>query len=233
MKMFVTESRSLKVKLTISEEIISKVLSFKVIAYTMDVDNLKTKKVDNYLSFLVKEYQNKYDKEAITKIPKLKETRDGYKAFGKDPSHTRPACEAILRRFVGGSGIYRLGDIIDLGNIISLITKRSVCVVDADLIQGNITIRLGRTDESFYGINRGLINVDKLPVYVDDIGPFGSPTSDTERTKVTNTTKSILVMIICFSELDMGEDEKIMLEIYQKYAQARNIKKIEVNYGKL
>lgn len=220
-------------KLTISEEITSLVPLFNIIAYTMDVNNSKTPEVDSYLSETLKQYTDLFDLGEVTKIPKLKETRDGYKIFGKDPSHTRPACEAILRRFLKGDGLYRLGDIIDLGNILSLKTMRSVCVVDLSKLQGDINVRLGNESDVYYGINRGIVNVSNIPIYVDNISPFGSTTSDTDRTKVTNTTQSILVMIICFSYNEIDKDEKLMLDIYKKYAQARNIKKIEVNYGKL
>lgn len=220
-------------KLIINQDILSCVPTFNIIAYTMDVENTKSEEVDNYLDNLQKEYYNKYPLDEVTKIPKLKETRDGYKAFGKDPSHTRPACEALLRRMIKGNGLYRLGDIIDLGNILSLKTMRSVCVVDKEKIKGNVIIRMGKKDDIYYGINRGLINVHQIPVYVDDFGPFGCPTSDTDRTKITDQTKSILIMIICFSKNELLEDENNLLEIYKKYAKACNIKKVEVEYGKL
>ena len=218
-------------KLTISSSILSKIPTFNVIAYTMDVENKTTDEVSDYLSQLEKEYLNKYLPEEIVLIPRLKETRDGYKKLGKDPSHTRPATEALLRRFVKGSGIYRLGDIIDLGNILSLLTNRSVCVVDYNKLKGDILIRIGEKDEPFEAINRGSLNIYNLPVYVDDIGPFGTPTSDTNRTKVDETTNQIFIMIICFGTGDINDNEELLLDIYQKYAKATNIKKIEVQYG--
>ena len=59
-------------------------------------------------------------------------------------------CEInLLRRIVKEQPLYRLGDIIDLGNILSILTKRSVCVVDKDKLIGNLTIRLG-TKEDIY-----------------------------------------------------------------------------------
>lgn len=218
-------------KLTISSNILSKVPSFDIIGYTMNVVNLETNEVSQYLEQLSTEYTNKYQMDEIVKIPRLKETRDGYKKLGKDPSHTRPATEALLRRFVKGSGIYRLGDIIDLGNILSLLTQRSVCVVDYDKLQGDVLIRLGEKDEPFFAINRGQLNIYNLPVYVDEIGPFGTPTSDTDRTKVDNQTKKIFIMIICFGEEDKYKDEQLLLDLYTKYAKANDINKIEVQYG--
>ena len=219
-------------KLTIDKTITDKVPSFNVIAYTMEVENAQTKLVDDYLVALSQEYLNKYDMTEIVNIPKLKETRDGYKKLGKDPSHTRPACEALLRRTVKGAGLYRLGDIIDLGNILSLLTMRSVCVVDADKLVGDINIRIGKDNEPYEGINRGFINITNLPVYEDEIGPFGTPTSDTYRTMVNDKTTKIFIMIICFSQQEIEKDENLLLALYQKYAGAQSIKKIEVTYGK-
>ena len=65
-------------------------------------------------------------------------------------------------------------------------------------------------------------------VYIDDTGIFGSPTSDTLRTSVTDETKSILVMIMCFSQNNLNENEQLLKNLYQKYTNAKNIKKILV-----
>lgn len=215
-------------KINIAEELLNKVPDFSVIAYTMEVDNDTTFLVDELLITIKKRYNNYVPLIDIVQIPKLKASRDGYKKLGKDPSHTRLACEALLRRVVKGDNLYRLGDIIDLGNVLSIETMRSVCVVDVDKVVGDVTIRIGTKEDIYYGINRGLINVDKIPLYTDHQGPFGNPTSDTDRTKVTTDTKNILIMIICFNKEDLEKDEAMMIELYKKYANARNIKKLEV-----
>lgn len=217
----------------ISEDLRNLLPLFDVIAYEIEFTEdfnamIKSKEVDEYLEKMYVEYPTLYNYDEITKIPKLKITRDGYKKMGKDPSHTRPACEALLRRIVKGNSLYRLGDVIDVGNILSILTLRSVCVVDLDKIASDVTIRIGNKDDIYFGINRGQINVDKIPLYTDKIGPFGNPTSDTDRTKVTSSTENILIMIICFNQEDMEKDEEILLSLYQKYANARNINKLEV-----
>jgi DNA/RNA-binding domain of Phe-tRNA-synthetase-like protein len=194
----------------------------------MAVDNDATEDVDNLILMVKEKYTNFVPLTEVVTIPKIKVSRDGYKKLGKDPSHTRLACEALLRRMIKGDDLYRLGDIIDLGNILSIETMRSVCVVDLDKIEGDVTIRIGTKDDIYFGINRGQINVDKIPLYTDKIGPFGNPTSDTDRTKVTSSTENILIMIICFNQEDMEKDEEILLSLYQKYANARNINKLEV-----
>ena len=218
----------------ISNDLKNLLPNFSVIAYEIDFESdfdamNKSKEVDDYLEKLYTLVSSKYNYDEITKIPKLKQTRDGYKKMGKDPSHTRPACESLLRRVVKGNNLYRLGDVIDLGNILSIETLRSVCVVDKERLVNDVVIRLGTKEDIYEGINRGLINVTNIPVYTDEIGPFGCPTSDTLRTCVTSSTKSILVMIICFDEIEKEVDEQKLISLYQTFTKIKNIRKIGDN----
>lgn len=218
----------------ISDDLKELLPTFSVIAYEIEFDNdfdamIKSSEVNLYLEKLYETIPNMYNYDEITKIPKLKTTRDGYKKMGKDPSHTRPACEALLRRIVKGNKLYRLGDVIDLGNILSVETLRSVCVVDSGKLTGDVVIRLGKKEDIYEGINRGLINVTNIPVYTDEIGPFGCPTSDTLRTCVTNSTKSILVMVICFDESEKDIDEQRLTNLYQTFTKIKNMRKIGEN----
>ena len=211
----------------ISNDLKNLLPNFSVIAYEIDFESdfdamNKSKEVDEYLEKLYTLVSSKYNYDEITKIPKLKQTRDGYKKMGKDPSHTRPACEALLRRVIKGNSLYRLGDVIDLGNILSIETLRSVCVVDKERLVNDVVIRLGTKEDIYEGINRGLINVT-------NIGPFGCPTSDTLRTCVTSSTKSILVMIICFDEIEKDVDEQKLISLYQTFTKIKNIRKIGDN----
>lgn len=213
-------------KISISKELQEALPNFNVIGYTMDVDNKTTIEVTNYINNLFLSLKDKYTLEQLIKEPKILESRNAYKKLGKDPSHTRVACENLWRRLIKGQKFYRLGDLIDLGNVLSILTKRSVCVVDLDKIDGDIFIRRGTKDDIYETINRGLLNVENIPLYVDLISPFGCPSSDTLRTSITKNTKRILIMIICFSENEINEDELLLLDIYQKYTKAKNIIKI-------
>ena len=89
-------------KINISEELINKLPEFTVIGYTLTVDNNKTIEVDQLIQETKIKYQNFVELTDVVKIPKIKVSRDGYKKLGKDPSHTRLACEALLRRVIKG-----------------------------------------------------------------------------------------------------------------------------------
>lgn len=213
-------------KVTISKDILEKLPNFSVIAYTMDLENTQKENVSIFIDETVRKLSTEYTLEQIIKEEKILQSRNGYKKLGKDPSHTRVACENLYRRIIKNQPLYRLGDIIDLGNILSLLTKRSVCVVDKDKLKGDVNIRLGTKEDIYITINRGPLNVDKIPVYEDQDSPFGCPSSDTIRTAVDKNTKSIFIMIICFENTHKQEDEELLIDIYKKYTNAQNIIKI-------
>lgn len=213
-------------KLTISKQLQEKLPLFNIIAYTMDIDNQITEEVTLLLEKTINDYQNICDLKDIVNYGKIKNARDGYKKLGKDPSHTRLACEALLRRVIKNKSLYRINDIVDLGNILSIMTQRSICVVDKDKVIGDVYIRIGTKEDVYETINRGILNVENIPLYTDEISFFGNPTSDTPRTMITKETKSILVMMICFDQENLEQDRKLLIELYQKYANARNIQEV-------
>lgn len=133
--------------------------------------------------------------EEIKTIPSIRYTRAAYKLCGKDPNRYRPAAEQLLRRIIKGLGIYYVNQLVDLGNIVSLTTGYSLGVFDADRVLPEITLRIGTKDDLFEGIGRGLLNVEGLPIYHDANGPFATPTSDSERSKVVLSTTNTLIFI--------------------------------------
>jgi len=161
-------------------------------------------------------------KEVIT-LEKIKDARDAYKAYGKDPSRYRLATESLYRRLSKGNKLYRINNVVDIGNILSLEIRKSVAVLDYDKIQGDINIRLGKSSDEYFGIGRGKINIENIPLYEDNVGPFGSTTSDTERTMITNKTSKILLFIVSFSGYkDLKLELEHAQELYKKYAKGSN-----------
>ena len=69
---------------------------------------------------------------------------------------------------------------------------------DLDKIQGDIQLGIGKQNEPYEAIARGTLNVANLPVLRDELGAFGSPTSDSVRTMVTQNTCNFLMVLFCF-----------------------------------
>lgn len=165
----------------------------------------------------------------INTRPGIKATRQAYKALGKEPNRYRPSAEALSRRVVKGLDLYRINTLVDLINIVSLMSGYSIGGFDADIIEGDtLTLGVGREGEEFEGIGRGPLNICGLPVYRDAVGGIGTPTSDHERTKLTSSTTRLLMCINIYGEEMPVEDVVNMtVGLLEKYAAAKNI---SVNY---
>jgi DNA/RNA-binding domain of Phe-tRNA-synthetase-like protein len=130
--------------------------------------------------------------------------RTMYKQVGLDPTKTRPSSEALLRRVRKGDPLPRINSLVDVINWCSVESQLPFGLYDADRIQGAITLRLGRTGESYAGIRKDSVHVEGRLTLVDDAGPFGNPTSDSARTMVTPASTRALVVIYAPAPLSAG-----------------------------
>lgn len=135
----------------------------------------------------------------LAQLPHLGESRRAYKAFGKDPGRCRVSSEALCRRIRQGKDLYRINSVVDANNLISLETGFSLGSYDADRLQGDLRLRLGKPGEAYAGIGKDDIDLDGLPVLADALGPFGSPSSDSRRAMIRPETKHVLTVIYGFS----------------------------------
>lgn len=217
-------------KITIDKSISDLLPNFNTLAFTMDVEIKESSdELKGLLKVLEVEVQNMCPTlEDVLKVPLIDEARNAYRTLGKDPSRYKVASESLLRRIVKDRGLYLINNAVDAGNALSIILKRNTAVLDYDKIKGDVVIRKGRTDDLFFGIGRGKLNISNIPVYVDEVGPFGSSTSDSERTMITNKTKKLLVFVVCFSYTEVDKAIEITKEIYEKYVNAKNIQFMHV-----
>jgi DNA/RNA-binding domain of Phe-tRNA-synthetase-like protein len=118
-----------------------------------------------------------------------------YKRVGIDPTKTRPSSEALLRRVRKGDALPRINSLVDIINWSSLESQLSFGLYDADRVQGDVTLRLGRDGEEYAGIRRDVVHLAGRLVLADEAGAFGNPTSDSARTMVTTATTRALVVI--------------------------------------
>lgn len=131
-------------------------------------------------------------------MPQVKAVRDGYKSLGKETSRYRGSAEALARRILQGKGLYEINTIVDLNNLVSLETLHPVGSYDLDRLVSPVVFRIGAEDESYKGIGKETINIASLPVFVDANGPYGGPTSDSERAMIGEETKNLMLIIISF-----------------------------------
>jgi DNA/RNA-binding domain of Phe-tRNA-synthetase-like protein len=159
--------------------------------------------------------------------PAIDATRAAYKVCGKDPNRYRPSAEALCRRAVRGLELYRTLSVIDLINLLSMLTGHSIGGFDAEKIVGTtLTLGVGAEGEPYEAIGRGELNIAGLPVYRDAVGGIGTPTSDNERTKLSFDTRRLLITLNIYGdEPAYGIDalEALACRLLTDYAGAKNI----------
>ena len=168
---------------------------------------------------------NTYPIAEIKNRPAIAKTRELYKALGKEPNRYRVSSEALCRRIVRGLGIYRIDTLVDLINLASIKSGYAIGGFDADKIVGNkLHLTAGTADDHFEGIGRGPLNIEGLPVYRDEVGGIGTPTSDEERTKITIDTSHIHININAFAtEMPLSEMIPWVESLLVEFAQASSI----------
>ena len=213
-------------KLTIEPEFAARVPGYRAIIIEACVANSPTPQLQKQeLDALAASIASRYEVADINTLPAIAATRRAYKACGKDPNRYRPSQEQMMRRIVRGLGLYNVNAIVDAGNQLSLLTGCSVGCFDADIIKGQqLSLGIGREGEPYEGIGRGPLNIAGLPVFRDAEGGFGTPTSDNERTKVSLSTRRLLMTIHLFDpEADADSIIETATDLFTRHCNATDI----------
>lgn len=175
------------------------------------------------INALGEKYKQTLTKESLKEMSGIAATRKVYRACGKDPSRYRPASEALIRRMLQGKSLYQIDTLVDLVNLASIAYGYSIGGFDADKFVGDtLILGVGKAGEPYEGIGRGLINIEGLPVYRDEKGGVGTPTSDNERTKMELKTTHIAVVINGYdgNETRVRENAEFIQELLRKYCKS-------------
>jgi DNA/RNA-binding domain of Phe-tRNA-synthetase-like protein len=167
--------------------------------------------------------------EQISQLPAIASSRKAYKLCGKDPARYRLSAEALLRRVLKRKEIYQVNNAVDLLNLVSISSGFSIGGYDAEKINGDVEFGIGQNDEPYEGIGRGELNIEFMPVFRDQTGAFGTPTSDSVRTCVTGDTKRFLMVIINYGTTSLSLATQMAVDLLKKYAQATNIELKTIN----
>ncbi len=193
------------------------------IQYNTDIQK-GSKELWQEISKSIKEIEENMTIDDVSKEKNIIDSRELYKKIGKDPHRYRISSEALIRRILQGKGLYEINNVVDANNLISINSKLSVGSYDIDKLGEKLTFRIGKKGESYKGIGKNIINIENLPVFSDEFGAYGSPTSDSEKAMITNESKNILTVLIAFSDnADLEKNLQSATEILSKYIGAENI----------
>lgn len=167
--------------------------------------------------------------QAWSAIPGVRGSRAAYKAFGRDPGRYRVSSEALLRRVRRGDALYRINSVVDVNNLVSVVSGLSVGSYDLAHIDGSVTLRRAAPGEGYTGIGKDFLDMENLLVLADRQGIFGSSMSDSTRAMVTDTATDILTVIYCFEDaIDLPALLARASAAFERYAAARNVETWQV-----
>ena len=212
--------------LVVSDEIRAKAPALRVMQIEAEIENPDTPEaLWAELEALAADVHGRYAMEMVNKRPAIAATRTAYKACGKEPNRYRPSSEALMRRMVKGLELYRTAAVIDLINLLSVACGHSIGGFDADRIDGDtVTLGIGREGEPYEAIGRGPLNIAGMPVWRDNTGGIGTPTSDNERTKLSPSTRRLLMIVNMYGdEMPVADIEALARRLLVTYASAKNI----------
>ncbi len=165
----------------------------------------------------INELHSRYTMADLPEIPHIKDTRTAYRSLGKSPTAYRNAAEAMLRRIVKGNGLYRINNVVEINNLISVTTGYSVGSYDTDCLSGAVEWKRAPDGESYQGIGKDILNIEHLPTLYDEQGAFGNPTSDSRRAMISMGKHRISSVVYSFSGKDQFE---IIASQYQEWLAA-------------
>ncbi len=190
-----------------------------------DVKVEKTpQKLDEQINNAVKKVKSELENvKDLSKLEEISSVRETYKKLGLKSDYIG-SNESLLKRIKKDNPLYKINNVVEVNNLISITSRRSVGSYDREKLNGEIVFRPGEENEEYIGTTKRQLKLKGLPLLADEVGAFGSPTSDSQRALISNTTKSIMTVIFSFDGEDNLEEQlKETSEYLKTYCSAENL----------
>jgi DNA/RNA-binding domain of Phe-tRNA-synthetase-like protein len=168
-----------------------------------------------------------YTIENVKDDPGYRAYRDFFWRVGIDPTKTRPASEALVRRILADRPLPTINTAVDAYNLASALSGVPLAAFDADRLRGGLTMRFARDGERFRGIGmKEPVMLQANQVVIDDEAqPIAVyPYRDSDATKVTPATRNMQVVSCGVPGISVDRVRKayeMAAEYLEKYSRGR------------
>jgi DNA/RNA-binding domain of Phe-tRNA-synthetase-like protein len=141
--------------------------------------------------------REQYTLERIKDEPLFRAYRDFFWRVGVDPTRTRPASEALVRRILAGKMLPAINTAVDAYNLASIRTGIPIAAFDADTLAGELAMRFAEEGEAFLGIGMTapvLLHKNQVILTDDDAIVAVYPYRDSDATKITLATETVHIV---------------------------------------
>lgn len=154
---------------------------------------------------IVREIKSRFTLDQIKSEPLFRAYRDFFWSVGVDPTKTRPASEALVRRILSTGRLPTINTAVDAFNLASVRTGIPIAAFDADSITGDLVMRFAHGGETFLGIgmDKPIVLRENQVVLTDSEQTIAIyPYRDSDATKVDLETRNILIIICGVPKVD-------------------------------
>lgn len=171
--------------------------------------------LERFKQELLREVKEKYTLDSLKDVPIFRAYRDFFWNVGIDPTKIRPAAEALIRRILAGKPIPSINSVVDSYNLASIKTEIALAAFNREELRGSLLMRTAQKGEMFQGIGMGEpMELKGGEVVISDEEKLIAvyPYRDAERSKVSDTTRSLLILACGVP----GIDEHILIDAKEK-----------------
>ncbi len=146
---------------------------------------------------VIGEIRSRFTLEQVKDEPLFRAYRDFFWSVGVDPTKTRPASEALVRRILSGGNLPKISTAVDAYNLASVRSGIPIAAFDADTLDGDLTMRFAVDGELFLGIGmeKPVVLMKNMVIVTDSDQIIAMyPYRDSDATKVTPGTRNIRII---------------------------------------
>ena len=158
-----------------------------------------------------------FAQENLTTHPRIASWREAYKTLNMKPGKNYSSVEALARRARGGSPLPYINTLVALMNAFSLKHLVPCGGDDLDAARGDLVLRLANGDERFVPLGKKEVEHPEPgeAVYVDEQQVLCRRWNwrQGDRTKLTPSTRHVLVNIDCLPPVDGQEAQTLVIEL--------------------
>ncbi len=171
------------------------VLTCQIRGVRVEKRNLKLEK---FKEEIMKQVREQYDLDSLRDLSTFRAYRDFFWRVGIDPTKSRPAAEALIRRVLGGRSIPNINTLVDAYNLASVKTEIALAAFDADRLKGVLLMRFAIGGEEFLGIGMEksmVLQGGEIVISDGEKLVAVYPHRDADNTKITMKTKNVLLLV--------------------------------------
>jgi len=155
--------------------------------------------LEKFKAEAIERTREKWNLDQLREHPVFRAYRDFFWRVGVDPTKTRPAAEALIRRVLRGRPLPRINTVVDSYNLASIDTAIPLAAFDEGGLVGELTMREAVEEERFLGIGMDKpIVLEGGEAVVEDEEKLIAvyPYRDADACKITLETRDTL-MLVC------------------------------------